>query len=371
MRYLATILLFIMISVFCISAAQYIGANSVRINSGDSVNTDLVTGSRYVDVDGYLKGDLYAGAEKIVVQGQVNDDVLAGARDLLIQGKVADMVIGFGQYVLIDGDIGGDVISFGGEVRITSRAHVHGNVYVRAGSFQLENGQIDGWLKGGAEKIHLDGQVGEKVNLEANEVVFGENYLATQGTELKLSYPLNPEKAGNVPANVEITYTKKHPFFKSFGFYWTFFALLITGILLSVLFKNFVRNIITFAQSNFWKNLGFGFLFLIIIPAVIVILLVLFFTIPVALILLALYFMALYLSAIISGIFIGRYFLAMLHEEKSQLSLIWSLLVGLIIIVLVAKIPVIGFFSKVVVVSFGLGSFIVYLWNMKKLKTSE
>jgi len=370
MRYFITVLMLSLISVFGLVAAEYIGANSVRISSGDSLDTDLFAGSRHVDVDGYLMGDLFAGAERISVTGEVDDDVVAGARAILISGKVADMVIGFSQYIEIDGEVGGDVLAFGQAVRITANAHIHGNVFTGAGDFQLDGGKIDGWLRGGGGKMLLDGQVGKKVNLEAGEVVFGEKYQAPQGTKLKLAHPLNPEKAGKVPADVEITIKKKHPFFTSFGFYWSFFALLLAGILLSVLFKNFVRNVISFAGSNFWKNLGLGFLFLIVIPIIVVTLLVLIFTIPIALIVLALYLIAVYLSAVISGIFIGHYLLALICEDKTQLSLIWSLIIGIIIIVLVARIPFIGFLSKLLVVSFGLGSMLVYTWSLRKAKTT-
>ncbi len=370
MRYFITVLMLSLISVFGLVAAEYIGANSVRVSSGDTLDTDLFAGSRHVDVDGYLEGDLFAGAERISVTGEVDDDVVAGARAILISGKVADMVIGFSQYIEIDGEVGGDVLAFGQAVRITGNAHIHGNVFTGAGDFQLDGGKIDGWLRGGGGKMLLNGQIGKKVNLEAGEVVFGEKYQAPQGTKLKLAHPLNPEKAGKIPADVEITIQKKHPFFTTFSFYWSFFALLIAGILLSVLFKNFVRNVISFAGSNFWKNLGFGFLFLIVIPIVIIVLLVLVFTIPVALILLALYLIAIYLSAVISGIFIGHYLLALIREDKTQLSLIWAFIIGLIIIILVARIPFIGFLSKLLVVSFGLGSMLVYTWSLRKAKTT-
>lgn len=368
MRYCTTIILFILAASLCGLGSEYFGAKSVRINTGDTLNTDLLAGSRYIDIDGYLKGDLYAGGEKIAIEGKVTDDVLAGARDLSIRGEVGDMVIGFGQYILLDGEVGGDVIAFGAEVRITNRAHIKGNLYVGTGNFRMEGGQIDGWVRGGAKNIMLNGIIKKEVNLEGDDVTFGENYEAGGGTKLKLAHGLDPEKAGEIPTNLELTFKKKHPFYTSFGFYWSFFALLVTGILLSLIFKSFVGNVIAVARENLLKNMGIGLLLLIVIPLAIILLLILVFTIPVALIILVLYLIMIYLSSIFTGILLGDYLLSLMRGEKTQANFIWSLIIGLVVITLFVMIPYLGFIIKLAVISLGFGSLMIYLWSLRKMK---
>lgn len=360
------VLLILCLAALPLAAAEYRGAETVRVSAGDTLGMDLFAGSRIVDIEGFVNGDVYAGCQRITVRGEVAQDLLAGCETLEIQGKVGDMVMFFGSEVLVDGEIGGDLLAFGGKVRITERGIIKGNLILGAGELLLEGGRVEGYVRGGTGYARLDGPVGQYLEMQVGQVRFGSNYSAPGGSKLTLPKELHPEKSGPLPNNLEIKIEKRRPFFQSPVFYWWLIALLISGILLVVLFKNFSRDYLAFAARKVWQHLGLGFLGLVATPVAIVILLLLLVTIPVGLILLAFYLILLYLSLIFTALFVGDYLWKLFQNESSGTSLVLPVVLGVILVVLVPKIPFLGWLVALAVICFGLGSFITYIWHLRR-----
>ena len=357
--------------LFSLNAAEYKGAEIVTVNEGDTLRSDLFAGCRHVEVYGVVNSDVYAGCETVTIDGEIGDDLLAGCREARITGKVGDGIVFFGQRIYIDGEVGGDVLAFGGEVRISERGVIKGNLFVGAGNLLLEGGRIEGNIRGGAGRTHLNGFVGEDVDIETGFIKFGEGYQAAGGTKLTLHKELNKENAGYVPDNLEVTIQKRERFFQGAFFYWSLIAMFIVGVLIVAFFKNFSRDYLGFTKRELWKNMGLGFLVTLIVPVAILILMLLIFTIPVALMVLAAYFSLLYLSFVFTALSLGDYLFGMLQKNGSAKNLIWPLLLGVIVVMLVSKIPFVGWLFSLAIISFGMGSFIAYIWNLKRTNGTQ
>lgn len=348
-----------------LQSADYRGTEVVRVAQGDSLAGDLLAGSRHVYIDGVVRSDVLAGSETLTVNGKVGDDVLGFCKELSIHGSVGDMVLFFGRTLVVDGEVKGDVLAFGGEVLITPKAVIRGNLFVWTGELNMEGGKVRGSIKGGSGYAFLNGSVGEGVELKTRKVKFGPDYHAALGTRLTLRKPLDRKQAGNVPENLELTIEKRKPFFLKGGFYWSLISLFIVGVLIIVFMKNTVREYLPLARRQPLKSTGIGFLVLIAAPIAVIILLVLIFTIPVSLILLALYLILLYIGYVFSAIFLGDYLLGLMKKNGAAPALIGSLILGVILVVLLPKLPFIGWFVKLLLVCFGAGSLLIYLWKLK------
>jgi hypothetical protein len=121
-----------------IYSAEYKGGESVEIQSGDTLISNLFVGAQSIELQGYVGGSYFCGSQKNNISGEVSGNVVSGCQDLSIRGKVHGMVICFSENLLIDGEIGDDVIFFGSVLRMTSRAHIKGNLYAGAGKLSLE-----------------------------------------------------------------------------------------------------------------------------------------------------------------------------------------------------------------------------------------
>lgn len=367
MRYLFILIVSFTLLVSFTNAAEYRSNESVYLEKGDTLNTDLFAGARNVEIEGTLNGDAYVGCQHLRVTGEVADDVIAGCQILSIHNKVGDQVVGFAEQIIIDSEIGGDVLAWGGQVRITKNAHIKGNLFVGTGDFKFEGGQIDGDINGGAGEAFLNGSVGGQVELGLGSVKFGEEYNAINGTLLKLHDDL-AEDTKNIPANLEITITPHKRFFQGLFFYWSMIAMFVVGLLLVTIFKNFSRDLVNYGKEFMLKNTGIGFIVLVATPIVAVILAVLIITIPVSLILIALYLILLYLSSVIAGLFVGDYIVTMLKKNGKSTNLILSLLVGIILISLISKVPFIGWLFSLLFICFGLGTIVLYIFQLSKSK---
>ncbi len=357
-------------TVTILFASDYRGAETIRVGVGDTLDQDLFAGGRYVDIFGTVRGDVFAGCQTVTVEGEVTQDVLVGCQHLIIRGKVGDGVIAFAGSVLITGDVHGDVLFFGGELRITDGATIHGNLLAYGGELFVD-GNINGYIKGDCGRASLNANVGEYVELETEEISFGSEYRAGGVTKLTLKKELDEDEVENLPANLEITVKERDRFFESGFFYWCFFSMLVVGIIFISLLKNFSHDYVTFAGENGWKSLGLGVVFLIAIPIAISVLCVLIITIPVGLIVLAVFLILLYLSAMFSSLYVGKYVLGLLQKNGNSKILILPLIVGLILVFLLAEVPYLGVLIEIAIICFGLGSFITYVWSLKKLNGSR
>jgi cytoskeletal protein CcmA (bactofilin family) len=349
-----------------VNAAEYKAGDVIRVSSNDTIYTDLFTGARQLNVSGVIKGDIYAGCEQVTVEGKVLDDVHAGCRLLEIKGYVKDMVIGFAETITIDGQVDGDVLAFGKTVRVTPEARIKGNVFVGCGEFQFEGGHIGGNVTGGAGIVYLSGSVGGKVELEAGEISFGEEYQAHGGTILTLPKDISEYELSYVPDDLEVKIKPERKFFQSMFFFWFLVSLLISGFILLAIFKNFSRDYLAFARQKPGPGLGYGALVLFMTPVAIAILAILVLTIPVSLVLLAAYLVLLYISMLFSSLYVGDYVLSIFKKEDGSASMYLSMLAGVIIVVLLPKIPFVGWLFSLAIFSFGMGSFVLYVWQLKQ-----
>jgi hypothetical protein len=366
-RFMFLSLIFIL--ALSLGAAEYRGGATITVRSMDTLKTDLFSGCRILDVIGKVEGDVFAGCEQITVEGEVLDDVIAGCRVLTVTGVVGDNVIGFAQTIIIDGEVKGDVLAFGGMVRITERAKIAGNVYVATGELKFEGGHIGGFLRGGAGDANLGGRVNGDVELEAGDIYFGPEYFAKGGTTLKLHKPIEEYELEHLPKDLEVTVIHDNVFVKGVFFIWSLFALLIVGVVIIALFKNFSRDYLTFAKAGLGKSLGYGAILLLLTPIAITILAVLVLTIPISLILLAVYLVLLYISIAFAALYVGDYVLSFFRKEATNNGLFLSMLVGVIVVSLLCHIPFIGALFGFIIVSFGMGSLVNYIWHLKQVST--
>jgi hypothetical protein len=250
-------------------------------------------------------------------------------------------------------------------VRITERAKIHGNVYVGTGEFKFEGGQIGGYLKGGAGDANLGGRVEGDVELEVGDIYFGPDYFAKGGTTLKTHKTIEEYEIEHMPKDLEVIVRHDDLFFATGFFFWSLFALLIVGMVIVALFKNFSKDYLTFAKTQLGKNIGYGVLLLILTPIAIVILAVLILTIPISLIILASYLVLIYLSMAFAALFVGDYVLSFFRKETTNNGMFLSMLVGVVLVSLLCHIPFIGGLFGFIIVCFGMGSLVNYIWHLK------
>ena len=105
------------------------------------------------------------------------------------------------------------------------------------------------------------------------------------------------------------------------------------------------------------QNFGLGALILFLTPFVIILSIAI---LPAAFIFLGLYAILIYMSGIFTAIVIGEIFL------KDYLNVYLRTSVTLLVIYFIYEIPIIGTLLSFIMILFGMGLFINYLWKLRK-----
>jgi hypothetical protein len=114
--------------------------------------------------------------------------------------------------------------------------------------------------------------------------------------------------------------------------------------------------------------LGIGFLALIVVPIAALILCFFIVTIPISLTAILLFLLGLYLAKVFVGLSIGRWLFGRFKWGENDFL---ALFVGLLVLMLLALIPVIGWLVRFLYVLFGLGAAIISLYKLIALTSKE
>lgn len=359
-------------SVGFAQGSNYKTGEYIRISKTDSIETQLVAAGETVEVFGWLGNDFYSAANFITINGNVGDDAIVAAQNITLRGKVEDMVVAAGETVLIDGEIEGDLFAAGRQVRLTKNAHVFGNTYIAAASVLFEGGTVEGMLRVAGESMELNGQVNNKVIIYGNDASFGSAYSAEYGTDIYSDEHVYRENLGHIPENLSIN-VEDRSILPLILFKVIFYAsLLITGLILIRIFQQTTLDLFRFSTEQISKNTGVGLLTFLAAPLVIVVLMLLVFTIPLSVILMLLYGLALLISYLLVAMVLGVMSILYFRDEATSSTYYWGLLLGMIYIGILVNLPFVGWLFQVLLLFFGLGSLVYYIWMMSTLtQTNE
>ncbi len=352
--------------------AQLRGGETVSLAEGERWSGNAMVTGETVRISGTVGGDLLCLARGLTVEGNVRQDLWGIAEEIDLLGQVGGDLRGMGRRIMVRGELGGDLLA-GCQVLSLPKGGVIGGE-VRVGCKEAElNGTIKGDVHISAQTIWLGGGIEGDAYLKAKRIILSPTVIIKG----KLNYKGPTEMAIPEGAKIQGGYQWVRPEVKKGGRGMLsiflevalFLGLLIVGIIAVSLSQ---RNALLVSQtlaSSPWKSLGWGLLVLICLPVAIFILLLTVIGLPLAVFVLFGYILGLYLSKIFVGVFIGGKILGIFF--KKSLSPIWSLVLGLIILTLLAKVPYLGWPVRILTLIFGLGALLISrraLWLQARAK---
>jgi hypothetical protein len=225
----------------------------------------------------------------------------------------------FGGPVTIYGQVDGNVVTFGGNVAVSGK--VNGNVTLYGGNLNLQH---DAYVKG---DIHVcGGQLAEDTNSELHGNVFtcpsiGKLFLSDSGA--------------------------------SFHFWFTL-AWIILGMLVSTLLPEHVMFVRSTVQNKAKRSLALGFLTMLLAPAILVVLITLIISIPLAILVAIVLLAAWALGTVAIATLIGDKLLRSIAPQHN--TRLTQVIVGIALLTLVGSLPVIGFICSIGTGLLGLGA---------------
>jgi len=255
--------------------------------------------------------------EEIIIGPQeTQKNILAFGSRVVVEGKVEESVVVFGGEVTVSGEVGKSVVGFGSRVTIRSSAVIREDLVVLGGTLEKEPGCTIG-----QDTVFIP--TGGKFASE----IFKKGFFFQLGT-----------------------------FFLALKLISLFFGILLT-IFVAGVFPRQVYFAAGKLRTDFWPILGTGFLAMIIYAGLILVsslLVFLIIGIPILFMLMLAGLVLKIFGGTVFSYFFGESFLQALGVKKRP-HLIWTAVIGLVLVTFLGLVPVLGFLFSMVVSLVGLG----------------
>ncbi len=396
----------------------------VSIEKNVVIDDDLYVTAQVFTLDGKVTGDLVVFAQTITINGEVGGDLIAAGQTVIINGKVADdvRIAGAGLQLGSQAVIGDDLVAAGASLETKDDSVVSGELVVGAGQALLE-GDAMGDVLAGTGGLELTGSFGGNVAAYVGETddnappmgMYMSNSpitLPNVRPGLKISNEASIEgnliysstKELSFPAGVisgKITRTEpeyesqtvvsppeRHPLVDwSLNLLRNLVTLILIGLLFVWLTPKVLNTLTENIRTKLAPSLGWGlvayaaFFFAILLVLVITIIggvIFGFFTLGsltatiifvglflIFALMLGFILIASFLTKITVGNALGKWIFGLTRSNLAD-NKYWSMILGVLVVVLAVSIPFIGWLFGLVVLILGLGAF--WLWGREKIQ---
>ncbi|MFC7082119.1 bactofilin family protein [Halorussus caseinilyticus] len=269
----------------------------------------------------------------------------------------------FGGNVFVNGRVNGDLNAVAGNVRINGT--VTGDASAVGGNVLLAQGaRVGGQLETGAGNVVLNGEVGEDVRVGAESVTLGSS--AVVGGDFVYDGNLDRAEGSRIDGEVRqdsdlgVNVGFDGPLVPNWvGWVYGFLVNLVLGAVVLLLLPRFSETVAERATGSPLRAGGVGLALFVGIPILAALFFVSLVGIPLGLLVILLYPLALWFGYVYGAFALGRWALGLADSDNRWAALV----VGLLAVSVVGFVPILGGLVQFFVLLFGLGAFALGLWG--------
>ena len=346
------------------AAAQETEAGTVvTVPSGEVREGDLYVAGEAVRVHGRLAGDLVAGAQRVLVDGQVDGDVFAAGRTIDLRGAIGDSTRVVGDQVTVDSTIDGDLIAGGNRLQLLEGAFIRGGVAAAASSLEID-GTVEENLRAAVGELVLRGTVRGNANVVADRLDLAPDARIEGDLDYRTRIPLSPEAAARVAGEVRyeepIDEDDEEDGSAAWSFlFWTWQAgaALLAGMLAVALLRPLVQQLASAiaGETTLGALLGFGAFLIVPVGAAVAMMTLV--GLPIGIIGMLLFAVALYVAKLPIAVWAGNELLA--RAGRPGASPYAAMAVGILALYLLFEIPWLGGLFWLAATWLGLGAMVL------------
>lgn len=312
-----------------------------------------------INVNGEVKENQEIQGSSVVLGNYVENTSKVSGLDMTLGNTIkyegeSEYLLSAGNNIEINGTVKNDGFVFGNVVNFNENSVIERDLLVLANNVTI-SGTIKKDVTIYAATVNINGTI-ENVNVKANEIIIENaninnlSYNEDAVIEIKDSEVNTTNLTEKLQSEVTIQDQIMNFIYNLGGILVIFLALYL---LAPKLFKKIENNNANITVLNVFSMFGFGTLSLILIPVIFILLLTIVFCMPLAILLLILYVLAIWLSSIFTGYLLGYVILTKLIKKENNPLLIG--LIGIVILNLLGVIPYIGILITVISVMIGMG----------------
>lgn len=346
-----------------------------------------------ISLSGSHQDQQFLAGETVEVTADIADDVFAAARKVLFEGASAENALAAGFIVTVRETTVRDMILAGGEIDFAGSVTddlvaavcpfcpMVGGLHLRRGSHIGDDARlagrdihvearIDGTLYAAATgRVTLSGEIGGNAEVLADRIVITPD--ARIGGDLLYAGTAKPEipEGAVIGGEVRELDVKLPELGDRESWIWFgiaaavvfVLAVMFLGAVYQLIIPNVLSRAAVTAQEQPWSSLGRGVVVFLVTPAIAALLLATIIGIPLAMVIIAIFFVLLTLAFVSVAYCIGLFLRGRLGRQATLPSwagrIMWTAL-GILILMLVGAVPLIGFVVVVLAVVAGLGGLV-------------
>ena len=359
------------------SAAEFHhnSTESYTLPAGAVVHTDLIVGARSARIDGTVEGDLVVGAGTVTISGHVTGDVIAwgqairingtvdgscvcAAKTVQISGQVGGSVRALAQVLLIEGSVEKNLMVLAGVAEISARGKVGGSVLAAVASL-LSDGRIEHDMAAGFDENELNGYVGGNVNLSGGHLTIGPQAEIHGSASYRGRYRPQVSAQAKLTSPLAIAMQSRWEKYSHPRYYLGHVVRLAAAFVLGLVFLFATPGFFSGAvqkSNRIGTSIGFGAVALVATPILALIACITLVGIPVGILSLLLYVVALYSTQIVVGAWLGE---KLLGPGASPGARVAGLALGLVLLRACFVVPVVNAVVVSLMIPMGLGAVVL------------
>jgi cytoskeletal protein CcmA (bactofilin family) len=338
------------------NAIEHRKARVVVVAASETVNDTLIATGDSVHIDGTIEGDLILMCRQATIRGTVRGNVVSFSRNLDVEGKVEGSTYTFAQIANLRGEMTRNVFSFSQNLSMPSSSKVGGNLAAFAQEIDLQ-AHIGRDAATFSEAATVRGNVGRNLLMHGRRI----NVAAPAHIGGDLRARVESAKGFEVGDGVTIVgqrdvQVKPRPSrYATAGFYYwlaiKFIGAWLVGMVLFWLTPVLVAGKID-SSAPVFGQLGRGFLIFVATPVAACIAIIFLIGLPLGLIALVLWLIAIYMAKIVVAAALGR---VLLPDRAGTGGFALALAAGLAVVLIGSNLPYVGGLVWLLVALLGLG----------------
>lgn len=310
------------------------------INLKEDINGSTAIAGMNVTFDNLIRGIALGAGNEVVLTGEVDYAVFAG-NEVNIEGKVNNDAFIAGNLITASSSaqFKRDVIIAGNSVELSG--DFARNVSVYANKVEVKGASVAGNLKLHASNIKIDGATA------LGNLMYPEDASVDISEKAKINNTVKMEVTEEEPTYFNVISSKV----LSFVCYAFFFAIIC--LLFPKLIEKLEDRYQKMGGSLTVEIIAKGLIALILVPVIALILLTTVIGVPIGIVLIALYFIAMYLSTIFTAYVLGYKIWQKVFNKDMNMLLIG--LIGLFVLLILNIIPGVRYLVAFITIVFGLG----------------
>jgi hypothetical protein len=345
-------------------AAELRKAKRVDVGADEIIDDTLVAIAQTVVIEGHISGDVVALARMVTISGTIDGNLITLAEHVDIEGLVRGSVMTAGRHVHVVG-LQASQLYAAGRVVALDGVDLRGDAMLAGKKLEI-GGVIGRDVYATADRVVFDAELQRDLHVDGDDLQVGEH--ASIGRDLQAKVDevedLAIDTGALIQGSTNIDVAAGDTRFDDVSFYVGKFLMLAAGLLFGFVAFVFAPNMFKAPreqteQHRWARVLGLGIAALISIPILAVIIAVTLVGLPLALVAIGGYALALYLGKLFIVAELGRRILNLSGNKRSDV--VWSLLIGLLIVAVLVELPFVGALIGFVLAVLGLGTVVNYL----------